>query len=102
MSRGPSGFKKKTIEDIYDRLTKSLDDVQGIPEKSSLGEVMSRQSMIIFKNPDAWMAYNARFGHEDPLMAIIQGLEIKSDNAVMLGRMGPDIDQTYKALLQAV
>ena len=102
MSKGPGGFKKKTLEDIYERLIKSMDDIQGIPEKSSLGDIMAKQSMIIFDNPDAWMSYNARFGHEDPLMAIIQGLEIQSDRAVMLGRMGPDIDQTFKALFEAV
>ena len=92
----PYATKEEVLGDIFDHITS---DPDGMGEKFSLSEVMSHQRSLVFLNADKWLEYNKMFGHEDPLSAIMQGLEMQSDRTVLMQRMGTDPEMVFKRIV---
>ena len=92
----PHANADEVLGDIFDHITS---DPDGTGENFSLGEVMSQQRSLVFASADKWLEYNKMFGHEDPMSAIMQGLEIQSDRTVLMQRMGTDPELVYKKIV---
>jgi hypothetical protein len=92
----PYATKEEVLGDIFDHITS---DPDGMGEKFSLSEVMSHQRSLVFSNADQWLEYNKMFGHEDPMGAIMQGLEMQSDRTVLMQRMGTDPEMVFKKVM---
>jgi len=85
------------LGEIFDSITS---DPDGTGENFSLSEVISHQRSLVFENADKWLEYNKLFGHEDPMSAIMQGLEMQSDRTVLMQRMGTDPELVYKNIVR--
>ena len=92
----PHANTEDVLGDIFDHITT---DPDGMSENFSLSEVMSQQRSLVFANADKWLEYNKLFGHEDPMQAILQGLEMQSDRTVLMQRMGTDPEMVYKKIV---
>ena len=97
-----NGFppNRQILEDIYSRLT----DKKEIKDKTveSMSDALSASRRLHFKDADAWITYNQRFGHQDPLNAMIEGLTLQSDRSVLIKRLGPDPQTTFDNLKEAI
>ena len=92
----PHANTEDVLGDIFDHITS---DPDGKGENFSLSEVMSQQRSLVFANANKWLEYNSMFGHEDPMSAIMQGLEIQSDRTVLMQRMGTDPELVYNKIV---
>ena len=68
----------------------------------AMNEALSASRRLHFKDADSWLQYNKRFGHEDPVQAMIEGLELQSDRTVLIQRLGPDPSETLDNLKKQI
>ena len=85
-------------EDLLGEIFDHIADNKSGDTHFSMAEVMSQHRALVFKNADEWLRYNSLFGHEDPMSAIIQGLEVQSDRTVLMQRMGADPELVYNTV----
>ena len=64
-----------------------------------LSEAMSHSRKLIFKDSKAWLQYNKLYGHESPIHAIMNDLEIQSNRSVLIDFMGPNPHETFEELM---
>lgn len=57
---------------------------------SSLKERLNLRRELIFKDITAWKQYNARFGYEDPFMAVFQNMDVIDERIALFERFGPN------------
>ena len=73
---------KDILRDIFDHITVDRENrVWG--DQFSLAEVMSQHRALVFDSSSSWLEYNSLFGHQEPLQAILHGLEVQSDRTVL-------------------
>ena len=85
---------------IYKKITRELDDESDATE--TMADSLSASRYLHFENSESWLTYNKRFGHQDPVLAMIEGLELQSDRTVLIQRLGPDPQATYNSLKEAL
>jgi len=69
--------------------------------KTSLANMMSQHRQLHFKDADAWLKYNSRYGHENPIDAILHGIERMSANTVLIQKFGANPDFTFNKYLKS-
>jgi len=96
------GFKPDpdNMKEIFRRLTADKEIKAQAGE--SISDSLSASRVLHFKNADAWLTYNKRFGHQNPLQAMIEGLELQSDRTVLIKRLGPDPFETLDTLKDSI
>jgi len=86
------GKLRKLLSETYEEIvTGGLSEVK--PGHGGTGGLMGRRSQsrfLIFKNADAWMEYQQKFGDESPFDTIIQHIRAMSRDVAMLRVMGPN------------
>jgi len=90
-----------TDADLHFDFAGLLDDA---PRKGSAARKLTNRSFapIKFRDAEAWLEYNARFGHESPLQASVYSLRWQTRLAALTERMGPDPYRTHAAVKKSV
>lgn len=102
--------KREVLAKIYDNIVKgkrSTIDMLGDAGRSavgkkSIGNLISQSRVLHFKDPDSWIAYNEKFGHEDPFNGIMRGLQNLSDDTILVENFGTNPDDSYARLKTAM
>lgn len=102
--------KVKILTQIYKEISNgahllnasdTFDDVL-VGISSGLADKLSRHRGIHFKSADDWLDYNAKFGGENLLNAVVNNLKKSADNIALMEAFGPNprevLDQTFKYL----
>ena len=88
--------------DILKRIYKRITEQSTGDATETMADSLSASRYLHFENAESWLTYNKRFGHQDPVLAMIEGLELQSDRTVLIQRLGPDPEDTYNSLKQAL
>jgi|TARA_R100000093_G_C1944853_1_gene73875 hypothetical protein len=96
------GFEpnREILRRVFKKITKELEEEVDATE--TMADALSASRYLHFEDANAWLTYNKRFGHQDPVLAMIEGLELQSDRTVLIQRLGPDPEDTYNSLKQAL
>lgn len=101
--------KTMMLRKIYKNIVEGkrpVDDMTGetqlVKGKKSIGNLISQHRVLHFKNPQAWIRYNEKFGHEDPIQGIIQGLKNLNDSTVLIRNFGTNPDDAFERIIQHV
>ena len=69
--------------------------------KMSLANMMSQHRQYHFKDYKAWLKYNSLYGHENPIDAILHGIEMMSANVALIQKFGANPDFTFNKYLKS-
>ena len=87
------------LKSVYDNLTKKGGSPHEVMNFSSLKERLNLRRELIFKDITAWKQYNARFGYEDPFMAVFQNMDVIDERIALFERFGPNPRREFGRLL---
>ena len=96
-------FLQRVYENIVQNkraLTDAAPDEVGMG-KMSLANMMSQHRQLHFKDADSWLKYNSLYGHQNPIDAILHGIERMSANVVLLQKFGANPDFTFNKYLKS-
>ena len=92
--------RKKYLGAVYDNITKNIDEFdwsQNIMNKS-LGKRLQMTRHLQLKDKTAWLEYNKQFGHDNPVDAILAGMDVMDDRLVLMKAFGSNPKEAYKYL----
>ena len=95
---------KKYLSQVYDAFTKGKTEFEmhhAVSEKS-LSERMGISRELHFKNADAWMLYNKRYGHPDPVGSIFKGMDVLDERLALMQDWGPDPDGLFNSIYKEI
>lgn len=69
------------------------------PGPKALAMRMSANRVLHFKDPDAFLAYNAKYGDTQPVTGILNGLGHRAHDVALMQRLGPDPEKMFQVLL---
>ena len=86
---------------VFDGRTKAADqyDTAKFRMNESVGEQFAHGRGLIFKDSEHWIRYNELYGHESPVHAIFNDLEVQSNRAVLVDFMGPDPHDLFEEMV---
>jgi len=86
---------------VFDGRTKAADqyDTAKFRMNESVGEQFAHGRELIFKDSEHWIRYNELYGHESPVHAIFNDLEVQSNRAVLVDFMGPDPHELFEEMV---
>ena len=92
--------RKRYLNSVYDAITKNIDefDWSGNIMNKSLNKRLQMTRHLQLKDKTAWLEYNKQFGHENPVEAIISGMDVMDDRVVLLKAFGSNPKEAYKYL----
>ena len=102
-------FNDKTIREalseVYDNIaTEGMATFK--PGTNSYGKSFANRRtdhrFLAFKNADAWMEYQTRFGNPDPFVTMMEHINGMSRDIALLKTLGPNPDATHTFLLQSI
>lgn len=73
----------------------------GATGRSSLANRRLDRRFLVFKNPDMWLEYNARFGQHDPFSAMMAHLDGMARDIAALETLGPNPTATLLFMEQS-
>ena len=96
---------QKALSEVYDNIT-----TEGMatfkPGTNSYGKTFANRRtdhrFLAFKNADAWMEYQTRFGNPDPFVTMMEHINGMSRDIALLKSLGPNPDATHSFLLQTI
>ncbi len=88
--------------DILRRIYKRITEQSTGDATETMADSLSASRYLHFENAESWLTYNKRFGHQDPVLAMIEGLELQSDRTVLIQRLGPDPEYIYTQLKESL
>ena len=99
---------KMTIDEylgkVFDGRTKASKqyDTSKFRMTESVGEQFEHGREIIFKDADHWVRYNELYGHQSPIHAIFNDLEVQSNRSILMDFMGPDPHETFQSMVDEI
>ena len=76
------------------------------PGTNSYGKTFANRRtdhrFLAFKNADAWMEYQTRFGNPDPFVTMMEHINGMSRDIAIMKTYGPNPDATHSFLLQTI
>jgi len=96
---------EEMLSTIFENIVRNKREIQelGMPEltigKRSLAAKVSQHRVLHFRDPDAWIKYNAQYGHRNPIVAILNNIERFSDDLELMKALGPNPENTFKRQL---
>jgi len=89
---------------VFDGRTKAAQqyDTSKYRMSEAVGEQFEHGRELIFKDSDHWIRYNELYGHESPVHAIFNDLEIQSNRAVLMDFMGPDPHNVFEEMVSEI
>ena len=94
----------KYLSQVYDAFTKGKSEFElhhTISDKT-LAERMGISRELHFKSADAWMLYNKRYGHPDPVGSIFKGMDVFDERLALMEDWGPDPEGLFKSLYDEI
>ena len=100
----------KELETVFEHFaspTRGMDDMfmeaplMGSAKKNTdLGKRLTNKSFapIKFRDGDAWLRYNSRFGHKSGVHAAVNSLRYQARLTLLTERLGPSPQSTHKAI----
>ena len=96
---------QKALSQVYDNIT-----TEGMatfkPGTNSYGKTFANRRtdhrFLAFKNADAWMEYQTRFGNPDPFVTMMEHINGMSRDIALMKTLGPNPDATHSFLLQTI
>ena len=70
-------------------------------EFPDLASQISAHRELHFKNADAWLTYNEKYGAWSPTAAIVESFRIAARNTAVLREFGTQPEQMYKELISS-
>ena len=92
--------RKKYLGAVYDNITKNVDEFdwsQNVMNKS-LGKRLQMTRHLQLKDKTAWLDYNKQFGHDNPVDAILAGMDVMDDRLVLMKAFGSNPKEAYRYL----
>tara|TARA_Y100000593_G_C4323792_1_gene345563 strand:+ start:22154 stop:24742 length:2589 start_codon:yes stop_codon:yes gene_type:complete len=92
--------RKKYLRAVYDNITKNVDEFdwsQNVMNKS-LGKRLQMTRHLQLKDKTAWLEYNKQFGHDNPVDAILAGMDVMDDRLVLMKAFGSNPKEAYRYL----
>lgn len=93
------------LKDVYETIrTDGMSKVKpgGVRGGKSVATRRTDHRFLVFKNADAWMEYNGRFGNPDPFDTMIGHLDLMSRDIAVMERLGPNPSATINYLQQTI
>ena len=92
--------QKRYLRGVYKALTESADefDWSGNIMNKSLGKRLQLSRHLQLKDKASWLAYNKRFGHENPVEAMLSGMDVMDDRVVLLKAFGSNPKEAFNYL----
>ena len=89
---------------VFDGRTKAAKEYDTAKYRMSeaVGEQFEHGREIIFKDSDHWIRYNELYGHESPVHAIFNDLEVQSNRAILIDFMGPNPHETFEEMVSEI
>ena len=89
------------LSKVFDGRTKAAEayDTSKFRMGESVGEQFEHGRELIFKDSDNWVRYNELYGHESPIHAIFNDLEIQSNRAILMDFMGPNPHEAFEEIV---
>jgi len=96
---------QKALSQVYDNIaTEGMATFK--PGTNSYGKTFANRRtdhrFLAFKNADAWMEYQTRFGNPDPFVTMMEHINGMSRDIALLKTLGPNPDATHTFLLQSI
>ena len=96
---------QKALSEVYDNIaTEGMATFK--PGTSSYGKTFANRRtdhrFLAFKNADAWMEYQTRFGNPDPFVTMMEHINGMSRDISLMKALGPNPDATHTFLLQSI
>jgi len=96
---------QKALSQVYDNIaTEGMATFK--PGTNSYGKTFANRRtdhrFLAFKNADAWMEYQTRFGNLDPFVTMMEHINGMSRDIALLKTLGPNPDATHTFLLQSI
>ena len=96
---------QKALNQVYDNIsTEGMATFK--PGTNSYGKTFANRRtdhrFLAFKNADAWMEYQTRFGNPDPFVTMMEHINGMSRDIALLKTLGPNPDATHSFLLQTI
>jgi len=85
--------QRRFLEDIYNNIsygTGSREAVYGRPKGSALYRRAAQERTLHFKNADAWIKYNKKYGSGDPYKSLMGHVHKMSRDIVAMREFGPN------------
>ena len=88
------------LENVYKAITKSGSEFEwtnNVMEKS-LAKRMQMSRHLQLKDATSWLEYNQKYGHQDPMGAVLESMNIMDDRIVLLRALGSNPRQAFHYL----
>ena len=97
----------KALDYVYETIvTDGLHKLKELSPVPHLGKKLSRRHsekrFLYFKDGDAWLKYNKRFGSGDPLSAITNNINAMSHEIALMQKFGPNPPLAFQALFNEI
>ena len=105
---GEAQDRENFLQTVYDNIVQNRKAiVDAAPEEvgmgsKSLATMMSQHRQLHFKDSQAWLKYNSLYGHDNPIEAILSGIERMSANTVLMQKFGANPDFTFDKYLNSM
>mgnify|MGYP001171851173 FL=1 len=99
---------KMTIDEylgkVFDGRTKASKqyDTSKFRMSEAVGEQFEHGRELIFKDSDSWLQYNELYGHQSPIHAIFNDLEVQTNRSVLMDFMGPNPHETFQTMVDEI
>lgn len=100
----PPDFQEKFLKNIYGNITYGRNSKAAEWERTNLkgGDPLDKHRVLAFKNTDAWVAYNTKYGAADPFNTMMQNFDHMARALAMAQKLGRDAEQAVDYLGQLV
>ena len=97
--------QRKFLREVFNNITTGKRNVVELVTEPGLGRrnlsaKISQNRQLHFKNAESWINYNKKYGHANPVQAVVQGVERLSDSLELIKAMGADPDGAFRRLLE--
>jgi len=91
----------KRLVEAYHAITTegwSRRDASSVRGNGRLANTRADHRFMVFRDPDAWMEYQERFGHADPFAAMMEHIDSLSRDIASMEILGPNPNATVRYL----
>ena len=100
----PQTFQEEFLSNIYKNITYGRNSKSAEWQAKNLkgGDSLDKHRVLAFKNTDAWVSYNKKYGSADPLNTLMQNIDHMSRTLAVAQQFGRDAEQAVDYLGQLV
>ena len=96
---------REALNEVYDNIsTEGMATFK--PGTNSYGKTFANRRtdhrFLAFKNADAWMEYQTRFGNPDPFVTMMEHINGMARDISLMKALGPNPDATYSFLIETI